>query len=270
MQNIKLVLFILLFSETTANSMNQKFKVEYEEKEIKEEGDLITDLTNDIVKYQIVPCLGVDGSTPINIAESIKHILNLRTISKKWKKVLTPRKIKELIQKSKIDVNLKDEKANTALHFVAQRNYIQAAKILIAMGADVNAMGSSSFVLIEHIFRNGYTRILYDLHKLLKFKDLIDDNLRNAIENGRIDLPKVSIRAQEVTPFLDACFSNNLEIALLLLANGSENSIFKNLTLEIPFKKRVYMAKGAHLALVNLASLLSEDIINKINSLDQR
>lgn len=47
--------------------------------------------------------------------------------------------IKKLIKEKNINVNVTDEDGNTALHFAAQNSYNNVIKLLVSLGADIEA-----------------------------------------------------------------------------------------------------------------------------------
>lgn len=259
----KISLFILLFSGTLINSMNQNL----EEKKIKEE-NLISKIPYEIIQEIIVEFLSIDKSTPETICESINNVITLRGISKHFRDCLSPQEIIRLIKKYKIDINSTDALKNTALHFAAQKNYIQVAKLLLDNGANVNALAHEDAhgTLIEHIKINGHPKIPYDTEKLSQLHNLLAPHLQQMLLRNRFIPLQSRIRVYEITPFMNACFNNNFKLALLLIGFNSSTQL-KMVSIQLPIRT-IFAEQGFQITCISLSRLLPDDLVEKINKLE--
>lgn len=86
---------------------------------------------------------------------------------------------------NKVDVNIQDNRKNTALIFASQRGLTNIVKELITYGADVNIKGDNEKTALLYASREGHT----DLVKLL-LENGADQNIKDDCGNTPLSIAK--------------------------------------------------------------------------------
>ncbi|MCC6003775.1 MAG: ankyrin repeat domain-containing protein [Thermofilum sp.] len=113
-------------------------------------------------------------------------------------------KVKELLSKG-ANVNARDERGHTPLHYAAMEGHAKVAKLLLERGADVNARDDMGWTPLHHAAAGGHANVAR-----LLLDHGADVNARN--EDGW-------------TPLHRAAFGGHVDVARLLLERGADPSI---------------------------------------------